>query len=322
MTDSEQVTRKPGLYPPIGAYDSGHLDVGGGHQLYWEACGNRDGRPALFLHGGPGGSCQADYRRLFDPDRYRIILFDQRGGGRSRPQGSLDANTTADLVADIERLRIFLQVEDWLILGGSWGAALALAYAEIHPARVRALILRGVFTARRSEVDWLYGEGGASKLFPEGFARFAAFIPEGERHDLIAAYHRRLASEDSTIVAHAAKEWCAWESSLLTLLPKTFTSSSGASPGEIALARIETHYFVNDSFLEEGQLLAGIKRLANVPGIIVQGRYDVVTPAATAWALHKAWPGSKLEIVPAAGHATGEPGIASALVAATDHFAR
>jgi proline iminopeptidase len=249
------------------------------------------------------------------------VLFDQRGGGRSQPSGRLEANTTADLVADIERLRIFLGLEDWLILGGSWGAALALAYAEIHTSRVRALVLRGVFTARRSEVDWLYSEGGASKLFPEAFARFAEPIPQDERHDLIGAYHRRLTGGDPARLAEAAKNWCVWESSLLTLVPKTFAATSGASQGEIALARIETHYFVHDSFLEEGQLLGGAGRLADVPGIIVQGRYDVVTPAATAWALHKAWPGSKLEIVANAGHATGEPGIGKALVDATDFFA-
>jgi proline iminopeptidase len=321
MTDLDRSTRAPNLYPPIESDDSGHLDVGDGHSLYWEACGNRNGKPALFLHGGPGGGCQPDHRRLFDPDRYRIILFDQRGGGRSRPSASLEANTTPDLVADIERLRMFLRVDDWLILGGSWGAALALAYAQTHRAHVRALVLRGVFTARRSELDWLYKDGGASRLFPEEFARFAAPIPASERHDLIGAYHRRLTGADPALTSDAARDWCAWESSLLTLLPKTYAMGPGASQGEIALARIETHYFVNDTFLEEGQLLAGAEILANIPGIIVQGRYDLVTPAATAWALHKAWPGSKLEIVPAAGHATGEPGIAKALVAATDYFA-
>lgn len=321
MTEPDRFTPAPNLYAPIEPYDSGYLDVGDGHSLYWEACGNRHGKPALFLHGGPGGGCLTDHRRLFDPNRYRIVLFDQRGGGRSRPSGGLEANTTADLVADIERLRIFLRVERWLVLGGSWGAALALAYAQRHPARVTALVLRGVFTGRRCEVDWLYTEGGASRLFPEAFARFAAPIPESERHDFIRAYHRRLTSADPALHRTAAAEWCAWEASLLTLMPKKCVMPGGA-PGELALARIETHYFVNGSFLEEGQLLAGASRLADVPGIIVQGRYDVVTPAGTAWALHQAWPGSKLEIVPAAGHATGEPGIARALVAATDYFAQ
>ena len=197
MTDPDRFTRAPSLYPPIEPYDSGYLDVGDGHSLYWEACGNRNGKPALFLHGGPGGGCQPDHRRLFDPDRYRIILFDQRGGGRSRPSGEPRwPIRRADLVADIERLRMFLGVDDWLVLGGSWGAALALAYAQTHRARVNALVLRGVFTARRSELDWLYKEGGASRLFPEAFARFAAAIPERERHDLIGAYHRRLTSAD------------------------------------------------------------------------------------------------------------------------------
>lgn len=322
MTDPDRFAPAPSLYPPIEPDESGTLDVGDGHSLYWEGCGNRNGKPALFLHGGPGGGCQPDHRRLFDPDRYRIVLFDQRGGGRSRPSGSLVANTTSDLVADIERLRIFLRVDDWLILGGSWGAALALAYAQSHRARVRALVLRGVFTARRSELDWLYKDGGAARLFPEAFARFAAPIPASERHDLIAAYHRRLMSSDPTLASNAAGTWCAWESSLLTLIPKTYASMPGASQGELSLARIETHYFVNDTFLEEGQLLADAGLLADLPGIIVQGRYDLVTPAATAWALHKAWPRSKLEIVTTAGHATGEPGIAKALVAATDYFAR
>lgn len=322
MTETYGSPRVPNLYPPIEPDDIGYLEVGDGHALYWEACGSRHGKPALFLHGGPGGGCQADHRRLFDPECYRIILFDQRGGGRSRPSASLEANTTSDLVADIERLRLFFGFDDWLILGGSWGAALALAYAQVHRARVRALILRGVFTARRSELDWLYREDGASRLFPEGFERFVAPIPAAERHDLIAAYHRRLMSGDSGVAAEAARHWCAWESSLLTLMPKTYATGSAASPGEIALARIETHYFVNDTFLEEAQLLAGAELLAGLPGIIVQGRYDLVTPAATAWALHKAWPGSQLEVVAAAGHATGEPGITTALVAATDRFAR
>jgi proline iminopeptidase len=322
MTDPDRITPAPSLYPPIEPDDSGTLDVGDGHTLYWEASGNRHGKPALFLHGGPGGGCQPDHRRLFDPDRYRIILFDQRGGGRSRPSGRIEANTTPHLVADVERLRLFFGFDDWLILGGSWGAALALAYAETHRARVNALVLRGVFTATRSELDWLYKEGGASRLFPEAFARFAAPIPASEQHDLVAAYHRRLTSSDPAVASDAASDWCAWEASLLTLIPRATSIGSGASQGELALARIETHYFVNDTFLAEGQLLAGAELLGNLPGIIVQGRYDLVTPAATAWALHQAWPGSKLEIVPAAGHATGEPGITRALVAATDRFAR
>ncbi|HWG05808.1 MAG TPA: prolyl aminopeptidase [Beijerinckiaceae bacterium] len=319
--ESERIARSTALYPHVEPYDSGRLDVGDGHRLYWEVCGNRHGHPALFLHGGPGGGCQADHRRLFDPDRYRIVLFDQRGGGRSQPSGSLGSNTTADLVSDIEKLRLHLGVEDWLVLGGSWGAALALAYAEAHRDRVRALVLRGVFSARRCEVDWLYRDNGAARLFPEAFARFAAPIPESERHDLVGAYHRKLMSGDSAIVADAAREWCAWESGLLTLQPRTYARSGGATQGEIALARIETHYFIHDCFLEEGQLLANAGRLAGIPGVIVQGRYDVVTPAATSFLLHRAWPGSTFEIVPTAGHATGEPGIASALVAATDHFA-
>ena len=304
------------LYPPLSPHESGWLDVGDGHSIYWEVCGNPDGKPALFLHGGPGGSCQPDHRRLFDPHVYRIVLFDQRGAGRSRPKGSLQANTTPDLVADIEKLRILLNVENWLILGGSWGAALALAYAQAHPARVRAMVLRGVFTARQCEVDWLY-KFGASSIFPDSWQKFIGTIPESERDDLVAAYHRRLTDENVEVRREFARLWCNWESELLTLLPRP-VRHSGASEGDLALARIEAHYFVNGSFLHEGQLLASMQHIAHVPGIIVQGRYDVVTPPRTAFELKQIWPAASLNIIPDAGHATSEPGILAGLVDATD----
>ena len=307
------------LYPPVEPFAAGHLDVGDGHRLYWEANGNPAGRPALFLHGGPGGGCHADHRRLFDPAAYMIVLFDQRGCGRSLPHSQLQDNTTAHLIADIEALRAMLNVEDWLLLGGSWGAALALAYAQAHPRRARGLVLRGVFAARRCEVDWLYREGGASALFPEAWERFVAPIPPQEREDLVAAYHRRLTGADIAGRMEAARTWCSWESELLTLRPR-WRRNGAASAAEIALARIEAHYFVNDSFMPEGALFAGMGAIAHTPGVMVQGRYDVVTPARTAHALHEIWPASQLRIAPDAGHATSEPGICAGLVAATDEM--
>lgn len=310
--------RAPTLYPPLQPFASGHLDVGDGHRIWWETSGNPLGRPALFLHGGPGGGYHADHRRLFDPAHYKIVLFDQRGCGRSLPHSELHANATDDLVADIERLRAHLGVDTWIVLGGSWGATLALAYAQRHVDRVRGIVLRGVFTGRQCEVDWLYRHG-ASNLFPESWERFEGFIPEADRHDLVAAYHRILTGPDLARRAEAARTWCAWEAELLTLRPRPrFTGA--ASPGEIALARIEAHYFVNGSFLEEGELIANAGLLAHVPGIIVQGRYDVVTPVRSAHDLAKAWPGADLRIVPDAGHATSEPGILAALVAATNEM--
>jgi proline iminopeptidase len=323
--DAEQWAPEPslrrGLYPPIEPYESGYLDVGDGHRVYWELCGNPQGKPAVFLHGGPGGGCNRDHRRFFDPARYRVLLFDQRGCGRSTPHASLDSNTTWHLVADIERLREMLGVERWLVFGGSWGAALALAYAETHPARVSALILRGVFTVRRSELRWLYQEG-ASLLFPDHWERFVAPIPEGERGDLIAAYHRRLTSPDQDVQLAAAKAWSGWEGAIVTLLPNARVVAQHAEDAfALAFARIEAHYFARGGFLEEGQLLHDAGRLCGIPATIVQGRYDVVTPAATAWALHKAWPQATLHLVDDAGHASSEPGILHSLIAATDAYA-
>ena len=308
------------LYPFIEPHERGHLDVGDGHRIYWEACGNPNGKPAVFLHGGPGGGCNSDHRRLFDPQKYRIVLFDQRGCGRSVPNASLDANTTPHLVEDIERLRAFLKIERWQVVGGSWGATLALLYAQAHPERVTELVLRGIFAGRAKEIAWLY-QFGASELFPEAWMRFIGPIPEAERSDLLHAYHRRLTSDDEMVRVNAARSWCAWEASVMTLLPRA-TSYTASDESLLALARIETHYFVHDCFIEEGQVLRDAHKLVGIPGVIVQGRYDVVTPATTAYDLHLTWNGSRLEIIPDAGHATSEPGILRRMVQATDDFAR
>lgn len=306
-------------YPPLEPYASGLLDVGDGHRLYWEICGNPHGKPALFVHGGPGGGCTPGSRRFFDPARYRIVLFDQRGCGRSRAQAALHANTTHHLLDDIERLRRHLGIERWLLFGGSWGATLALAYAQAHPCRVDALVLRGVFTARRGELRWLYQEG-ASRLFPEAWDRFGAPIPASERGHMAEAYHRRLVCGDAAVEAHAARTWCAWEETLSSRLP----DAGGAWPdpaADLALARIETHYLRQGAFLDEGQLIANAHRLRGIPGVIVQGREDAVTPAATACELQSSWPEARLHMVAHAGHASSDPGMASRLVAATDGFA-
>ena len=301
------------LYPPLEPYASGFLKVAD-HALYWETCGNPHGMPALFLHGGPGGGCSAYHRRFFDPSRYRIVLLDQRGCGRSTPSGSLESNTTGHLVEDIESLRKMLEVGKWMLFGGSWGATLALAYAQRHPQRVSAMVLRGVFTARQCELDWLY-RCGASNIFPESWLRFTGFIPQHERADLIAAYHARLTSGDDVLEATAARAWCEWEDTLSTLMAVPMSSSETAT---LALARIETHYFMHHAFLQAGGLLARTDHLKNIPAIIVHGRYDMVTPASTAWDLHRCWPGSDLRIVPGSGHASSEPGITRELIAATD----
>lgn len=308
-----------GRYPPVQPYDSGFLDVGDGHRVYWETCGNPAGKPALFLHGGPGGGCTPASRRFFDPARYRIVLFDQRGCGRSQPHAGLRANTTAHLLADIECLRAHLGIAHWLLFGGSWGATLALAYAEAYPEQVSGLVLRGVFTARRRELRWLY-QDGASHLFPEAWHSFIALIPEIERGQMAEAYHRRLTCGDAAVEALAARAWCAWEETLSTLLP----DGGGAHPNaaaDLALARIETHYFRHAAFLEEAQIIRNAHRLRGIPGVIVQGRHDTVTPAATAWELQRHWPEARLEMVPGAGHASGEAGVSGRLIMATDRFA-
>ena len=309
-----------GFYPPIEPYAHGMLEVGDGHQIYWELCGNPDGVPVVFLHGGPGGGCSPTQRRLFDPARYRILLFDQRGCGRSVPHASLEHNTTWDLVRDIERLRGMTRTDRWLVFGGSWGSTLALAYAQAHPERATGLILRGIFTLRRAELLWYYQEG-ASWLFPDKWERFLAPIPEAERGDLIGAYRARLTSDDPKVRTLAARAWSLWEGETLTLRPNTeITSQHGEDRYALAFARIENHYFVHGAWLEEGQLLRQVHRIAHLPGVIVQGRYDVATPMRSAWDLHRAWPQAEFHLIDDAGHATTEPGILSALIAATDRF--
>jgi proline iminopeptidase len=310
------------LYPPLTPYATYELPVGDGHRLYLEECGRPDGIPAVFLHGGPGAGCEAAHRRFFDPRRYRIILFDQRGCGRSTPHASLAANTTWDLVADLERIRARLGVERWLVFGGSWGSTLALAYAETHPNRVLALVVRGIFLCRPFEIRWFYQEG-ASWVFPDYWEDFLAPIPVSERSDLLAAYHRRLTGADEVTRMAAAKAWSIWEGRTATLLANANIQAHFAEPHlALSLARIESHYFVNNAFLEPDQLIANAGRLADIPGAIVQGRYDLICPLRSAWDLHQAWPEAALKVIADAGHSAFEPGIRAALVEATDQFAQ
>ncbi len=297
------------------------LEVGDGHTLHWERCGTPGAKPAVFLHGGPGSGCSPDQRRQWDPDFYDVLLFDQRGCGRSAPFASLENNTTWDLVADIVRLREMCGHPQWQVFGGSWGSTLALSYAQTHPDRVSELVLRGVFLARQNEFDWLYTYG-ASELYPDAWDDFLSVIPEAERGDLIAAYHRRLTSEDHTEKLNAAKAWSTWEGKVVTLLPdpemlEAFTEDDHA----IAIARIENHFFRHRCWLEEGQLLANARRLQGIPGVIIQGRHDCCTPPSAAWALKQVWPEVELRIVPDGGHLFSEPGITDGLVRATDRFA-
>lgn len=309
------------LYPPIEPYASGMLDTGDGHRIRWERVGTPGMTPAVFLHGGPGAGCSPRHRRLFDPARYDVLLFDQRGCGGSRPFASLERNTTWDLVADIERLRELAGVERWLVFGGSWGSTLALAYAETHPERVTAMVLRGIFLLRRAELRWYYQEG-ASWLYPDLWEAFLAPIPEAERDDLMAAYRRRLTGDDPRVQVEAAKAWSTWEGSTITLLPDPDLSAHyGEDDFALAFARVENHYFVHGAWLEEGQLLRGVDRIRHIPGVIVQGRYDLATPARSAWDLHRAWPEADFHLVPDAGHAFDEPGILDHLLDATDRFA-
>ena len=309
------------LYPPIEPYETGMLDVGDGHAVYFERSGTRGGKPAVFLHGGPGGGISPSHRQLFDPARYDVLLFDQRGCGRSTPHAGLEANTTWHLVADIERLRAMTGVEQWQVFGGSWGSTLALAYAETHPDRVSELIVRGVFMVGRAELDWYY-QFGASEIFPDKWEQFLAPIPEAERGDLAAAYRRRLTGSDTTAQLVAAQAWALWEGQTITLLPDpALTSSFADAHFALAFARIENHYFVHGGWLEEGQLLRDTGRLRDIPGVIVQGRYDMACPARSAWELHKAWPNAEFHMVEGAGHAYSEPGILDQLIRATDRFA-
>src|SRR5687767_11015428 len=307
------------LYPEIEPYSSGMLDLDGLHQMYWEECGNPRGVPVVFLHGGPGAGSAPAHRRFFDPAHYRIVIFDQRGAGRSRPLGELKDNTTPFLVQDMERLRAHLRIEEWLVFGGSWGSTLALAYANTHPQRCRGLVLRGIFLCRKSEIDWfLYG---LRHFFPEAWSAFAATISEAERSDLLGAYYRRLTHPDPAVHMPAARAWSIYEGSCSTLLPSPETVAYFASDAvALGLARIEAHYFLNGIFLPENDLLKNIGRVRDVPGVIVQGRYDAVCPIVTADDLHRSWPEAEYIVVPDAGHSAWEPGICAELVRATERF--
>jgi len=309
------------LYPEIEPFESGTLDVGDGHTIYWERVGTKGAKPAVFLHGGPGGTISPRHRRLFDPKLYDVILFDQRGCGKSTPNASIDANTTWHLVADIERLREMAGFDKWLVFGGSWGSTLALAYAETHPERVSELVVRGIYTLTRAELDWYY-QFGVSQMFPDKWERFLAPIPEAERGDMMAAYRKRLVGQDRKAQVEAAIAWSEWEGQTITLLPEPETSDVfGEADYAIAFARIENHYFVHAGWLEEGQLLRDAGKLKDIPGVIIHGRYDMPCPAHYAWQLHKAWPRAEFFLIEGAGHAYSEPGILDRLIYATDKFA-
>ncbi len=309
------------LYPPIRPYARHELAVSERHTLYVEEVGNPAGIPAVFLHGGPGAGCEPWHRQFFDPERYRVILFDQRGAGRSRPHAALEENTTWDLVEDIEWLRRHFGIERWLVFGGSWGSTLGLAYAQAHPERVSALVLRGIFLCRDHEIRWFYQEG-ASRVFPDYWEDFVAPVEPEQRHDLLRAYHRLLTGGDELRRMAAARAWSVWEGRCATLEPNPeVVAHFRGSHVALAMARIESHYFVNKAFLEPNQLLRDAHRLADVPGTIVHGRYDVICPVQNAWELHRAWPRSELAIEPRSGHAAGEPEISAALVRATDFYA-
>ena len=311
------------LYPEIEPFDSGFLPVSPLHTLYYEQCGNPNGKPVVFLHGGPGGGTNAKCRRFFDPAVYRIVLFDQRGCGKSTPHAELTDNTTWDLVADIERVREHLGIGRWQVFGGSWGSTLALAYAQTHPDKVSELVLRGIFMLRRWELEWFY-QKGCDALYPDAWETYLNAIPEVERGDLMSAYHRRLTSPDAKTRTDAARAWSVWEGATSFLWQdKSHIESSAEDEFALAFARIECHYFVNGGFFEhDDQLLRNIERIRNIPAVIVQGRYDVVCPLRSAWDLHRAWPEADLHIVQDAGHSAFEPGIVHELVEATDRFGR
>ena len=309
------------LYPPIEPTKVQRLKVSELHELHVEESGNPSGKPVIFLHGGPGGGTSPKHRRYFDPDIYRIILFDQRGCGQSTPYAEVRENGTWDLVADIEQIREHLGIDRWMVFGGSWGATLGLAYAEKHPERVTELILRGIFLLRQREVDWLYQEG-ASRIFPDAWEPYRDAIPAAERGDFLQAYAKRLLSDDPAVNLPAAKAWSIWEGATSKLIPDPdFIASYGDEATTLAFARIECSYFLNKGWMDEAQLLRDAGKLKGIPGTIVQGRYDMVCPIESAWALSKAWPEADLVIVPDAGHSAYEPGISRALVAATDRFA-
>lgn len=311
------------LYPEIEPFDTGRLKVSPIHELYYEQVGNPTGKPAVFLHGGPGGGIGTDYRRYFDPEVYRVVLFDQRGSGKSSPPASLEENTTWHLVSDIEQLREHLGIDTWQVFGGSWGSTLALAYAETHPDRVSELVLRGIFLCRPKEIQWFYQEG-ASAIFPDVWEEYLKVIPEAERADMVSAYYRRLTSDDDFVRLEAARAWSIWEGSTSKLFFDPEMIEKFADPEfALAFARIECHYFMNNAFFNsDNYLIENVKKLRDIPSVIVQGRYDVVCPMMSAWDLHRAWPEAQLHIIADAGHSISEPGIIDALVEATDNFAR
>jgi proline iminopeptidase len=311
------------LYDPIEPYETGRLKVSALHELYYEQCGNPEGKPAVFLHGGPGGGISHDYRRYFDPKVYRVVLFDQRGSGQSTPHASLEENTTWDLVADIERLREHLGINRWQVFGGSWGSTLALAYAETHPDRVTELVLRGIFLCRPREISWFYQEG-ASAIFPDVWEEYLKVIPENEQADMVSAYYRRLTNVDAAVRLEAARAWSIWEGSTSKLFfdPAMIEKFSDAEFA-LAFARIECHYFMNNAFFPtDNYLIENVGSIRGIPSVIVQGRYDVVCPIMSAWELHRAWPEAQLKIIPDAGHSISEPGIVDALIEASDYFGR
>ncbi len=308
------------LYPPIEPFDQRMLDVGQGHRIYVEQSGNPEGIPVVVCHGGPGGGSSPAMRRYFDPEKYRVILFDQRGCGRSRPYASCESNTTWHLVADMEKIRVLLGIEQWIVFGGSWGATLALVYAQSHPEYVRNIILRGVFLMTQAELDWFYN-GGAARFWPDTWARFVNPIPEDERGNLIEAYNKRLFSGNRSDEIRFGRAWSAWENALASIASN---GASGEAPGEYAraFARLENHYFINRGFLDfDGQILANIGAISHIPGIIVQGRYDMICPPLAAWRLNELWPNADLVMVRDAGHALSEPGISKELVRAMDRIA-
>ncbi|MBI1386411.1 MAG: prolyl aminopeptidase [Rhizobiales bacterium] len=310
------------LFAPIEPYRSGQLAVGDGHEIYFEESGNPHGKPVVMVHGGPGGGSNPSMRRFHDPQRYRIICFDQRGCGRSRPYASLEANTTWHLVADMERIRVELGIERWQLCGGSWGSTLALAYAQRHPARVTEMILRGIFLLRRAEIEWFYQEG-CSWLFPDAFEAYSSVIPEAERGDLVAAFHRRLTGEDDVEKLRAARAWSVWEGTTLAMTQDAGrVAAFGQDHYALAFARIECHYFQNRGFFErDDQLLHNASKLEGIPAVIVHGRFDVVTPLRSAFDLAKVWPSAELRIVPDAGHAMSEPGNMHEIILAAERFA-
>ncbi|MDP2608364.1 MULTISPECIES: prolyl aminopeptidase [unclassified Oceanobacter] len=321
MTTSAANNSLRGYYPAIAPYDSGMLDVGDGHQIYWERVGTPGAKPAVFLHGGPGGGCSDHHRRVFDPAKYDVLLFDQRGCGRSTPHACLEANTTWHLVADIERLRATFGIKTWQVFGGSWGSTLALAYAETHPERVSELVLRGIYALTQAELDWYY-QYGVSEMHPEKFEKFQAPIPEAERSNMMLAYHQRLTGDNAAEKIACAKAWSQWEGGTVTLRPDAdLVDDFGGDQFALAFARIENHFFSNKGWLDDGQLLRDADKLHGIPGVIVHGRFDMPCPLKYAWQLAKAWPEAELHIVEAAGHAMTEPGILDQLIQATDRFA-